>query len=208
MADSSPCSSCRHHQSGGDTLYRWASPRSESARAPGSWAWPCCSATVYFRPIPIAAELQPISQFDRCSAFRTPSLTRQSSAVHLERADEFHLASRRGAVTSSCSLGWACSSPLTITLKLSQGGLQAIRQLPAVRRTHLRDPRRSRVYSSTTASTRCKARRVAVTRCAVDWQGRLATRINDVGPVTIGVVLGAVVVAAVLFVMRRRQSTP
>jgi hypothetical protein len=49
---------------------------------------------------------------------------------------------------------------------------------------------------------------VAVTRCAVDWQGRLATRINDVGPVTIGVVLGAVVVAAVLFVMRRRQSTP
>ena len=41
-----------------------------------------------------------------------------------------------------------------------------------------------------------------------DWQGRLATRINNVGPVTIGVILGAVVAASVVFVMRRRQSTP
>jgi cytochrome c biogenesis protein CcdA len=101
---------------------------------------------------------------------------------------------------------------LTLTLALSQGGLlRGIRQLlPYVERISAVILVIAGVYFvyygiyevRGTTSGGGLALRLS------DWQGRLATRINDVGPVTIGVVLGAVVVGAVLFVMRRRQSTP
>jgi cytochrome c-type biogenesis protein len=101
---------------------------------------------------------------------------------------------------------------LTITLALSQGGLlRSIRQLlPYVERISAAILVAAGLYfvyygiyevRGTTSGGGLAVR-------LSDWQGRLATRINDVGPVTIGVVLGAVVVGAVLFVMRRRQSTP
>jgi cytochrome c biogenesis protein CcdA len=100
---------------------------------------------------------------------------------------------------------------LTITLALSQGGLlRAIRQLlPYVERISAAILVVAGIYFvyygiyevRGTASGGGLALRLS------DWQGRLATRINDAGPVTIGVVLGAVVVAAVLFVVRRRNTT-
>ena len=101
---------------------------------------------------------------------------------------------------------------LTITLALSQGGLlRSIRQLlPYVERLSAAILVVAGVYfvyygiyevRGTTSGGGLAVR-------LSDWQGRLATRINDVGPVTIGIVLGAVVVGAVLFVMRRRNPTP
>jgi cytochrome c-type biogenesis protein len=101
---------------------------------------------------------------------------------------------------------------LTITLALSQGGLlRSLRQLlPYVERISAAILVAAGLYfvyygiyevRGTTTSGGLALR-------FSDWQGRLATRINDIGPVTIGVVLGAVVAGAVVFVVRRRQSTP
>jgi cytochrome c biogenesis protein CcdA len=100
---------------------------------------------------------------------------------------------------------------LTITLALSQGGLlRSIRQLlPYVERISAAILLVAGLYFVYYGIDEVRGTTSGGLALRVsDWQGRLATRINNVGPVTIGLILGAVVVGAVLFVMRRRQSTP
>jgi hypothetical protein len=100
---------------------------------------------------------------------------------------------------------------LTITLALSQGGLlRSIRQLlPYVERISAAVLVVAGLYFVYYGIDEVRGTTSGGLALRVsDWQGRLATRINNVGPVTIGLILGAVVVGAVLFVMRRRQSAP
>jgi cytochrome c biogenesis protein CcdA len=89
---------------------------------------------------------------------------------------------------------------LTITLALSQGGLlRSIRQLlPYVERISAAILVVAGLYfvyygiyevRGTTSGGGLAVR-------LSDWQGQLDTRINDVGPVTVGVILGAVVAGA------------